>query len=271
MAGCQKLIDFIIIDFPKRFFMKKIQSFTVRMAFLFVLIQFSGCQKFIDRIFPGHTNNDYTGCRIKHITSQLSTGEGDEEVIATVEYNDANNPISFLYNKERGYYLSLRYMYYDSNNRLVDYKVMYDTSLEIEDHRYGYSGDRIITDTGTFRLTGYIVVLSTFEYDSKGRIVVENRKVIDTEGSPDSWPSVDPIFYQYDSNDNLVIEGDYSYDNKVNFRRTNKVWMFILRNYSQNNLQGATDYNERGLPVRFSGSPDHLFYTGLISIDYGCE
>jgi len=30
--------------------------------------------------------------------------------------------------------------------------------------------------------------------------------------------------------------------------------MFIMRNYSQNNLQGATDYNEHGLPVRFENS-----------------
>ena len=238
---------------------------------VFILIQLSSCQKFIDRIFPGHTGNDYKGCRIKHITSKLFTAEGEEEVIATVEYNDANNPTSFLYNKERAYYLSLRYMFYDSNNRLIEYKVKYDTSLEIENHRYGYSADRIITDTATLRLTGYIVVLSTFEYDSKGRIVVENRRVIDADGSPDSWPPVDPIIYQYDSNDNLVVDGDYAYDNKVNFRRTNKVWMFILRNYSQNNLQGAAAYNEQGFPIRFNDSYDHLFYTALTAIDYHCE
>jgi hypothetical protein len=49
--------------------------------------------------------------------------------------------------------------------------------------------------------------------------------------------------------------------------------MFIMRNYSQNNLQGATDYNEHGLPVRFENSKDYLFYNigPLISIDYECQ
>jgi hypothetical protein len=201
-----------------------------------------------------------------HITTQL-----DEEVIGTVEYDEAKNPISLTYNKEKAYLLYSRYMFYDSQNRLIQYKVMYDSSTEVEDHRYGYSGDRIISDTGIFRLTGYIVVLSTFEYDEKGRIVVVNRKIIDFEGSPDSWEQLEPVIYQYDSNDNLV-DHNFSYDNKINFRRTNKVWMFIQRDYSRNNLEGATHYNEHGLPIRFSNSKDPLFYTGsLISIDYDCK
>jgi len=253
--------------------MKKIQSFTVRMVLLFVLIQFSGCQKFIDKIFPGHTHNDYTECRIKHITGPLYGYDGIEEVIATVEYNKAENPISLTYNKERAYLLFSHYMTYDNLNRLQGYRVYFNVGDEVPiyDHRYGYSGDRIVSDTSTGGLTGYIKILSTFEYDSKGRIVVENRKIIDFEGSPDTWEKLDPIIYQYDSNDNKVLGDEYTYDNKVNFRRTNKVWMFIMRNYSQNNLQGATDYNEHGLPVRFDNSKDYLFDIGLTSIDYDCE
>jgi hypothetical protein len=47
--------------------------------------------------------------------------------------------------------------------------------------------------------------------------------------------------------------------------------MFITRDYSQNNLQGATDYNDHGLPIRFNSSKDLLFETALSSIDYHCE
>ena len=251
--------------------MKKIQLLTVRMMLLFILMQLSACQKLIDRIFPGHAGNNYTDCRIKHITSQLSD---DEEVIATVEYNEAENPISLTYNKERAYLLFSHYMTYDNLNRLQGYRVYFNVGDEVPvyEHRYGYSGDRIVTDTSTGGLTGYIKILSTFEYDSKGRIVVENRKIIDFEGSPDTWEKLDPIISQYDSNDNKVLGDEYTYDNKVNFRRTNKVWMFILRNYSKNNLGGASDYNEHGLPVRFDNSRDYLFDTGpLISIEYDCQ
>jgi hypothetical protein len=245
--------------------MRKISIFTARTMLLFVIMQLTACQKLIDKIFPGHTNNDYTGCRIEHIKGSV---EGSEEVIATVEYNEANNPVSIVYNKEIAYLLYSRYMFYDSNNRLMEYKVNYDAMLSVQDHRYGYSGDRIISDTATYRMTGYTVVLSTFEYDSKDRIVVQHQKLIDGEGDPDSWGT---IIYNYDSNDNRVFDDEYTYDNKVNFRRTNKIWMFITRDYSQNNLQGATDYNEHGLPIRFDSSKDLLFETALSSIDYHCE
>jgi len=243
------------------------------MMIVFVLIQLSACQKLIDRIFPGHTGNDYTGCRIKHITGPLYTDDGIEEVIATVEYNEAGNPISLTYSKEAAYLLFPRYMTYDSLNRLSGYKVYFredDDQRPVDDHRYGYSGDRIVTDTSTGGLTGYIKILSTFDYDSKGRIVVENRKIIDFEGDPETWEDLEPYIYNYDSNENK-IHGTDVYDDKVNFRRTNKVWMFLTRDYSMNNLLGAVEYNEHGLPVRFDNSKDYLFDIGLTSIDYDCQ
>jgi hypothetical protein len=64
---------------------------------------------------------------------------------------------------------------------------------------------------------------------------------------------------------------EYTYDNKVNFRRTKQDWMFLHRNYSLNNLQGATDYNEHGLPVPFGNTKDYIFNIGLTSIDYDCQ
>jgi hypothetical protein len=41
-----------------------------------------------------------------------------------------------------------------------------------------------------------------------------------------------------------------SYDNKINPRRTNKIWMFVDKDYSANNpIPGPTAYNELGLPL----------------------
>ena len=254
--------------------METIQFFLFRMMLLFVLIQLSACQKFVDKIFPGH-NNVNAGCKIQNITGILSA-DGDDitEVIATVEYNDAGNPISLTYNREAAYLLFPRYMTYDSLNRLSGYKVYFredDDNRPIEDHRYGYSGNTIVADTFAGGLTGYMKILATFEYDSKGRIILENRKIIEFEGSPDTWEQPDPVVYTYDSNDNRVMGDEYTYDDKVNFRRTSKVWMFIQRNYSRNNLVGATDYNERGLPTLFHNSKDYFFDVGLTAIDYDCH
>ena len=231
----------------------------------FVLIIQISCNKLLDKYYHHH-DPDSVSCSIKHITTQLST---EEQAIGTVAYNDAGNPVSFTYNIERAYELTPRYFFYDSDNKLTRYTVAYDSELNIQDHRYGYSGNTIIADTATYRLTGYTVVLSTFEYDSKGRIAVENQELIDGEGDPDSWGRV---VYEYDANGNRVFGDGYTFDNKVNFRRTNDVWMFITRDYSQNNLIGATAYNEQGLPVQFDNSKDPLFFTGpLVSIDYDCN
>ncbi|WP_149695097.1 hypothetical protein [Chitinophaga sp. CF418] len=55
-------------------------------------------------------------------------------------------------------------------------------------------------------------------------------------------PSLDSIYYR-------------SYDNKVNFLRTNKVWQLLTRDYSENNTRNAVTYNKYGLPLQFPDDP----------------
>lgn len=83
------------------------------------------------------------------------------------------------------------------------------------------------------------VTISFYEYDSKDRI----EKV--------TWlrEGVEPYItqYSYDSKGNKV---GASYDNKLNYHATNKVWMFLARDYSVNNpLIGSYTYNKAGLPL----------------------
>jgi len=54
--------------------------------------------------------------------------------------------------------------------------------------------------------------------------------------------------YSYNADGNLA---GHDYDDKINYHRTNRVWMFIDRDYSVNNPVIATyEYNDFGLPTR---------------------
>jgi hypothetical protein len=233
---------------------------------LILFFQLQSCQKVIDK-FLDPVNGDQKKCIITKVVRS-----GDETGVVTS--NSHGNPLSVKYNVQ-GYDNNWHYFKYDDQQRLEEYRVELQPDLDIEIHKYGYDElDRVIADTGTFRLTGYIVVLSTFEYDSRNRIIKENQEVIDIEEGSQIF-EIEPIFYNYNDNGNLINplpQGDpVSYDNKTNFLRTNKVWMLIERNYSLNNKLGATLYNDYSLPLQFENSFVGFLGTAVIGFEYQCE
>jgi hypothetical protein len=217
--------------------------------------------RFLDPI-----NGAQTECAITQITRSADN-------IGTVTYNSAGNPLTVTYTTQ-GYDNNWHYFEYDDLQRLIGYRVELEPGLDIETHHYAYDEqNRVSADTGVFRLTGYIVILSTFEYDSRNRIVKENEKVIDIEEGSEPF-NIDPVIYQYDTTGNLINPfppGDpVTYDTKVSFRRTNKVWMLIERNYSLNNAVGVSDYNEYSLPLSFE-TPVWFLDTSVAGLVYNCE
>ncbi len=86
--------------------------------------------------------------------------------------------------------------------------------------------------------------LTTYTYDATCRVI--KTTTIGIGGPEDGFvPLVNE--YSYDINGNLVLPG-ITYDNKVNIHRTNKVFMFVDRDYSMNNPFTAPAYNGYGLP-----------------------
>ena len=103
-----------------------------------------------------------------------------------------------------------------------------------------------------------------------------------TDESGKEWDATDYYAYKYDDKGNLAYtarqyramrswgEAVYndtfrvgSYDTKIHLRRTNKMWMFIDRNYSVNNPFTAASYNSYGLPLMFDG---RQYLQGLITL-----
>ena len=234
------------------------------------LFPLSGCRKLVDHIFH-HGNNAATDCRITKI---IQSGENGEVITGTVYYNDHNDPDSVIFDFEGGSAGgALFYFKYDDHHRLIEYREDYSRQPDdyYHKHNYVYADGIIVTDTARIREAGQWAEVRNLEYDVSGRVIKENRHIIELDYLP-ADEVANPFEYIYNAFGNL--DGDiFVYDNKVNFLRTNKVWMFTQRNYSTNNRPGATSYNEYGLPLTFKNgsSPAFLIFGGPTSIEYHCS
>ncbi|MCF6405748.1 hypothetical protein L3C95_22815 [Chitinophaga filiformis] len=238
---------------------------------------------------------------------QIQKLEGYDEVLQytntnTIEYNAVGNPVLRL-RSDVGTGSENESYRYDNKNRLTDQILHYNTKEQYGDvfwewHRFKYDNrNRIYLDT--FYSIGIIgdhplplpvhspvveYLIIHFEYDHKDRIIKETANYSD--GRP--WYV---RLYTYDHRQNLVKKIAFSpssgyadttyyasYDNKVNYLRTNKVWQFLNRDYSENNPIAAVSYNKYGLPLQFrpnskTGGRTHFLdvtYSNL-DITYQCK
>jgi len=239
---------------------------------LFVIIQMTACRK---KDVPAPPEPEE--CRI---TGMTYSGGILKNMIATANYtyNNAGNPLSVLVSSSgTGNPHSL--FFYDQYNRLTDYISTYKEFTDPANMpasfafevwiRYVYAdlnpSSMPVRDTvrifGIYTNGKYDFINSmrveTLTYDSEGRIV-----------RPEG----------YDANGNLNIRG-VTYDNKINYRRTNKVWMLVDKNFSVNNPLTATAYNSAGYPLTFPDPPPPNFNTdffllrevGIRTISYSCS
>lgn len=266
-------------------------------VFLLSFLAFTSCKKDILRNYPDGLLNR---CRVEKL---IIYGTIETDTL-TFQYNQWDNPV-YAERSSTTDFLYLNYVFkYDSRNRLTDFIGIYNALDEFDGinyefwHRYAYDNkDRIIADTsyipgfdetpspGPGQVSQYT---DSIEYDAKNRIVkaVSRDLLFGTV-------TTHYEYYHYNSNDNLEssvrttsIAGNpappyydttryTSYDNKVNPRRTNKLWMYIDKNYSLNNPVTAQEYNNVGLPLRFNlHYPDYMnILIGLSAgeIEYQCK
>lgn len=231
------------------------------------------------------TGNTADFCNIHRITF---IGPSGPDTITFV-YNAFGNPIrgdrAFV---DDG---SPRYIFrYDGQGRLQDFIGAYNNGAGEFWTRYSYSDDnRIVWDT-TFTLVNQIVswpppengffLSDKKEYDQEGRITEITSYFHGTYGPvPDTSFVAGSQSYIYDARGDVVGP---TYDDKINYHRTNKVWMFIDDQYSENNPFPIDAYNNYGLPTKMNFNVNQspfpvyspvlfmLNYANTV-IDYDCE
>jgi hypothetical protein len=247
---------------------------------------FFGCEKFDDFL-----NNDplvVNTCRIESVYAPWADeGNGPSITKGTFSYNAFGQPVSVLFKRDcwTGSPSSSYLFRYDAQNRLSDYIAACGDFYD-EWHVFKYNNKGLIVqDSGYYwgEMNGQHPSESDYEdlarsieytYDSKDRITraITYFFIQDENGIPQ--PYFDTSNYVYNSDGNLNRPGA-TYDNKINICRTNKIWMFLHRDYSRNNYIPAFSYNEKGLPLAFPVTFDNFHFssedTGTIRFEYNCE
>jgi hypothetical protein len=251
--------------------MQKMHRYVLMLLIGASLIALAGCNKLFDYI-KEHPDEDCTSCKITKLTSITSyDGITYDTITAIVAYNSWGDPISVTPN-HIGTGMPQYLFRYDSQHRLTDFIGAYSNGYYEQWRRYVYDGNnRIIRDTAySFGLlndrthTDYGPYVTTYTYDSKGRVVLTS-----------TWDIVHGytygFSYAYDTNGNQIFDG-VVYDDKINFRKTNKIWMFVSHDYSVNNGKPVIGYNDKGLPLKVSNRWGFLsFYGTWLEIKYKCD
>ena len=207
-----------------------------------------GCKKAFDP-----DRSQYNIKQFSCVGSPLGT-ERNENDTMWFTYNVNGDPVTGIRARVSTGYPNFLFRY-DHHGRFTDLIGVYGTTLTdggVESWtRYFYDDlNRIVSDSfysfpaiinGQPTIGEYSgFIISTYEYDSKDRISKVTRGSFSTP-------------YSYDEQGNLA---GIPHDNKINYHRTNKIWMFIDRDYSLNNPATASyTYNSAGLPTEIVPFP----------------
>lgn len=215
-------------------------------------------------------------CRIKQI---IVKPEEEKDKSGIFTYNSNGDPASYT---PTGYGNgSLKYEFrYNAAGNLTDY-IGYNPTLRPASCdfwiKYSYDNrNRIVGDSVYYNcnygptLTSFAkhVGATEYEYDNKNRI----SKVIYRQFYNNVPNGVTGYYkFEYNESGNLVTPGA-TYDDKTSIYRTSKIWMFLSRNYSVNNLQPALRYNANGLPAAFSAPAARGAHMRMLEFDLAdCE
>ncbi|HEY4287051.1 MAG TPA: hypothetical protein VGN00_08135 [Puia sp.] len=242
--------------------MKQLTRFFGCALLVSTLFVSGGCKKLLDYIgeHPGQGGSNY--CALQEFAYKGPYFDAWDTL--KFSYNAVGNPVTIM-RKQTGTSRLNYFFRYDNKNRLTNligsYGTIPGTSPEVW-NKYFYDGSgRIVLDSVYF--FGEVVNgqpttgeygnawAVKYEYDAKDRITKYSYVL-----------GANPYYvetYAYDASGNRT--GD-SYDSKVNFHQTNKIWMFLDRNYSVNNpvTKASYTYNSTGLPVTINVTSDNLSF-----------
>jgi hypothetical protein len=201
-------------------------------------------------------------CSIVQIIYAVPGGNND---ILQFTYNSSGDPVTIT--RSRGASTGYpNYVFkYDQKKRLTDFIGVYDGNVNAEFwHKYFYDNhDNIVSDStyifphvaNGYPENAFDRRLTSYTYDGNDRIIKESTS--SEHNSPVEHT------YTYDANSNKTGS---TYDGYININRTNKIWMFLNKDYSVNNPFNADAYNTSGLPSSFNLPQENAF--GFLGNDY---
>jgi hypothetical protein len=217
---------------------------------------------------PRDGNNVYSGCKILKTVSKQNAAE-DQVFTRTFYYNSKGDPEKVIVDHQLTGTQNIGFKY-DKYGRLQEYSAYYDNGGFDFIHRYKYDNNRIVIDSQYSAINSFfppLVTLYYVKYDKLNRVIQDSVTIHDK--------TIFVSNYVYDAKGNLSNGNDY--DDKMNLHRTNKVWMFIDRNYSVNNPVGASSY-QAGLPLGYPPTQRDIFFltasaygNGGVTIFYDCK
>jgi hypothetical protein len=245
----------------------RILQFPAYLLFV-LLLPIISCVKIAPGFDPRDGNNVYSGCKILKTVSKESAAD-PYVYTRTFFYNPKGDPEKILTDRQITGKQNIGFKY-DKYGRLQEYSAGYTNGGFDFIHRYKYENNRVVVDSVFTSISTFlppVVTLYYPKYDNLNR-VIEDSIVLNSKA----------YFLQkyiYDVKGNLA---NWDYDEKINPHRTNRVWMFIDRNYSVNNPVGASSYNQSGLPLVFPPSDEDNFQltafaygNGGVTISYDCR
>ncbi len=263
--------------------MKKHVGFFLVISIVLVFLQVTSCKK-IEQIFPVPPQADLKFCNVSNMTVKYPMVR--DSIIYNFKYDSYGKPLSRI-SLRPGLATANVYFTYDKYERLtnviaplgvIDPKNIQGTFYFDFWIKYTYNDQskklQPVADT-VYTLGGFIngniccttPITENYEYDTVGRV----SKI--TSRLPGLRDNI--VEYKYDARGNLIT--GRIYDNKVNIRRTNAVWMLLDLDYSRNNPFTAEAYNRYGLPKKtgsissllISRSP--VFNISDATINYMCD
>ncbi|HXD78592.1 MAG TPA: RHS repeat domain-containing protein [Puia sp.] len=246
-----------------------------------VAIFSSSCRKEIDYLNRfGNGQPDCKACAIRDITVLHSSEVGEDTVVYSFTYNRAGDPLTVMNTAVKTGNPNAVFKY-DKWGRLAELVRPYANQAFETWTKYVYNDrNQVIRDTqfifgsyldsvpAPFPQAGFSV--SQFGYDAQDRIIATTDSFFTPGGQPFGTGSV----YQYDANGNLIVPG-VLYDSRLSILRTNKIWMFVCRNYSVDNGFIAARYNAHGFPLIFQTSNEILApivpAAGGFQVRYACN
>ncbi|GGA85292.1 hypothetical protein [Puia dinghuensis] len=161
--------------------------------------------------------------------------------------------------------------------RLDNFRSLTDSTIIFIHHYYNAPDGRLIVDTVYNLPSPGFPIIPPFDK----LVLDEKERVIRDSGFYSRNPAIldDLVDYNYNANGNLasVIDEIFPtlnttyplYDDKVNYRQTNRAWQLIDKNYSWNNrldpagLYHITGYNAFGLPREIAYTPTPPDYNNV--------